>query len=638
LFTALVFEDLDRTLVSCKNHPDYHIGNHVLFISSVSGGTLATACYIDEKYRRQSSTALSYKPKNFFADETLALMIDALPSIKGRPWYEGTRSNGSWVEWWRAAEACCGDNEDSRWFFKRPLVDDMCTDFMAPLLRGVLYPLNDRGQSTMQFWQRRFGLSATNLDWHRRIAARLSEAVSEKGTVVPKPTDWPPLLLCNVSEVERGNRTMIGFPPLPPDLLTFDIDAPHFPREFMALDAGDGKIDRVCEVSLAEATRLSANFPWGFPVARVDIPQRTPTGGQRPDVRFVDGAVADNTGIDSLRYVVDRLRAWANRAGRPAAIPSSEQRRYQIAKQIVDELMRRGIVVLEIDSGAKPQSPGFMARSLSGLLEPVAALENASYAHGSADVGTNLSAIEANLPFRQARQLRWRIERLASPVWHDGGSDRQNFLPNVERITVICNHEENVMTAWALGPRDKAHVFLRFAAGSAKLHDQWEDYLERYYREREEVAKIDKALQELERLHAAGKPAPADQLAELSQNYRILVGGSQMEEKLRRLDLTVEAQIAQRTPPSTAQLAHIAAQIMDDQRRQLYVIPPGEPIPLPPVEAADATSLPASSPKSSDQQQRLQQDYSRVGESMRSIQQKASAVNNDAVQKLRPLK
>jgi hypothetical protein len=423
--------------------------------------------------------------------------------------------------------------------------------------------------------------------------------------------------------------------------LTFDIDAPHFPREWIALDAGDGKIDQVCEVSLAEATRLSANFPWGFPVARVDIPQRTPTGSQRPDVRFVDGAVVDNTGIDSLRYVVDRLRAWANRAGRSAAVSSSEQRRYQIAKQIVDELMRRGIVVLEIDSGAKPQSPGLVARSLSGLLEPVAALENASYAHGSADVGTNLSVIETQLPFRLARQLRWRIERLASPLWKDGGTDRQNFLPNVERITVICNHEENVMTAWALGPRDKAHVFLRFAAGSAKLHDQWEDYLERYYRERTEVANIDVALRELERLQAEGRRVPADRLAELSQNYRILVGGSQMEEKLRRLELTVEAQIAQRTPPSAAQLAHIAAQIMDDQRRQLSVAPPGDPIPLPPVEddAAEPTSAPANGTKtSSPNQQQLQLDYSRVGASMKKIQQKVSAVNNEAVQKIRPLK
>ena len=326
LFTALVFEHLNRTPVSCKGHPDYHIGDHLLLVSSVSGGTLASACYVDDQYRRNSSTDLSHKPKNFFAEETLALMIDALPSIKGRPWYEGSRNNGSWVEWWRAAEDCCGDNEDARWFFKRPLVDDMCTDFMAPLLRGVLYPMNDRGHSTMQFWQRRFGLSATNLDWHRRIATRLFDAASGKDTVVSRLTDWPPLLLCNVSEVERGNRTIIGFPPLPPDLLTFDIDAPHFPREWIALDAGDGKIDQVCEVSLAEATRLSANFPWGFPVVRVDIPQSTPTGGQRPDVRFVDGAVADNTGIDSLRYVVDRLRAWANRAGRSAAISSSEER------------------------------------------------------------------------------------------------------------------------------------------------------------------------------------------------------------------------------------------------------------------------------------------------------------------------
>ena len=88
---------------------------------------------------------------------------------------------------------------------------------------------------------------------------------------------------------------------------------------------------------------------------------------------------------------------------------------------------------------------------------------------------------------------------------------------------------------------------------------------------------------------------------------------------------------------------HIAAQIMDDQRRQLNVAPPGDPIPLPPVEeaddAAEATTSSANRTKDSDpKQQRLQQDYSRVGASMKKIQQKASAVNNEAVQQMRPLK
>jgi hypothetical protein len=124
-----------------------------------------------------------------------------------------------------------------------------------------------------------------------------------------------------------------------------------------------------------------------------------------------------------------------------------------VAKQVVDELMHRGVVILEIDSGAKPQPPGAIARYMSGLLEPISALENAGYAHAASDVGSHIDEIESLLPFRRARQLRWRIERLINPRWRDGRTGRQGQLPNVERITVVCNHDENVMTAWALGTK-----------------------------------------------------------------------------------------------------------------------------------------------------------------------------------------
>jgi hypothetical protein len=434
-----------------------------------------------------------------------------------------------------------------------------------------------------------------------------------------------------VSEVERGNRTIIGFPPLPYDLLTFDIDAPYHPREWIALDAAEGQSRQVSEVSLAEAVRLSAGFPWGFPVARVDIPQRTVGGSTRPDVRFLDGGVADNTGIDSLRYVVDRLQAWAKLADK-TDVSAAHRRRYAVAREVVDELIHRGIVILEIDSGAKPQPPGAIARYLSGLLEPVAALENAGYAHAASDTGSHIDEIESQLPFRRARQLRWRIERLMSPKWRGAGASRQGQLPNVERITVVCNHDENVMTAWALGPRDKARVFLRFAAGSAKMHDQWEDYLARYHRQRQEVDEIDARLKELEMQPASQVSQVA--LNEVTGRFRKLVGDSHVEQSLRKLDVAVEARIAQGRPPSTGYLAQMEA-LIEQEQRQIDFVPQPEVVRPPPVAKNGAArpqkqetpelDRPASSRAA--QQKQLQEDFSRVGESMKKIQEKVRAIN-----------
>jgi hypothetical protein len=487
----------------------------------------------------------------------------------------------------------------------------------------------------MRFWRRRFALSDTNLDWHRRVADRLASSATAHSTnsAAPSPHDWPPLLLCNVSEVERGNRTIIGFPPLPPDLLTFDIDAPYLPREWIALDAAEAETRQVSEVSLAEAVRLSAGFPWGFPVARVDIPQRTVGAAIRPDVRFVDGGVADNSGIDSLRFVVDRLQAWA-KLSEKADLPPAHARRYDVARKVVDELMNRGVVILEIDSGAKPQAPGAIARYLSGLLEPISALENAGYAHSASDIGSHIDEIESQLPFRRARQLRWRIERLTSPKWREGGAGRQGQLSNVERITVVCNHDENVMTAWALGPRDKARVFLRFAAGSAKMHDQWEDYLARHHHERNEVAQIDARLKELEEAQQQGRISPLD-LGEVAEKYRKLVGDSQVVQSLRKLDVAVEARFAQGRPPSAAYLAQMEALIEQEQREIDFS--PSPELPRPPAAAKNGAARPKQPPREitgpapapAAKQKELQKDYTRVGESMKKIQEKVRPINKE---------
>jgi hypothetical protein len=649
LFTALVYEDLRRTPVPRDGAADYRIDDHVLLISSVSGGSLASACYVDDEYRQQiDGRKPDHRPRNFFADETVSLMQEILPSIEGRPWYEGVRADGQPVQWWRAAQDCCGD-EQARWFFHRKFIDDMCTDFMAPLLRGLLYPLQDRGQSTMRFWQRRFGLSATNLDWQRRVATKLAEIDASKTGMRPKLADWPPLLLCNATEVERGTRSIIGFPPLPWDLLSHEVEGKHAPREWIALASDEGPPTRVCEVSLAEAVRLSAGFPWGFPVARIEIPRNEiPQSGQQEiaerDVRFVDGAVVDNTGIDSLRYVIDRLKSWAALAENRGA--AHAERRYVVAKEIVDELMNRGIVILEIDSGAKPEPPGRIAQALSGLFEPIAALSNAAYARAASTAGIHIGLIESQLPFRRARQLRWRIERLTRPIWQEtaNAEGRQQAFPNVKRITVICNHEDNVMTAWALGPRDKANVFLRFAAGSAKMHDEWADYLNQYEFDRLSVDVLDKRLTSFEEKRKQGDSIPAADLEEVRQGYEFLVQRSQIERTMHDLERTIEAQLAQGIAPSAAQLEQVAAKIDVELGKQ-----PDFAIPLPRVDGEPAESRPPAFEKRipndferpprqpTSKTEKLQTDYSRVGAQIKQLQQKVTERNNEGIRSIQQL-
>lgn len=488
LFTALVYEYLDRTpveYVSKDETRQYRVNEHILLISSVSGGTLASACYVDSRYAdlRDADDGQRPVPRNFIRTEIEELLLDCenLRDVATIPWCDNdvTRpglENQSYYD--LVISAVKSEDPDARWFLHRSFVDDMCTDFMAPLLRGALHMPLERGAAVAGFWESRFGLSSTNLDWEdkARNAARdrdgaTGDAESENAESQDSGrNDLPPLLLCNVSEVERGTRVIVGFPPLPRELLRPETEAAHDSRAWVDLDP-DG--DQFVELRLSEAVRLSANFPWGFSVASTQL--TGPNGSL--ELHLIDGGVVDNTGIDAIRTVLQRLYA---RMPAENADPESLTRSEQVARDVFAELHRRGVILLEIDSGAKPQRPGWLASFLSGVLEPVRALENAAYANAMSAVETHLHYLKEFLPQADRTDLRERLDQLRAKATSLPPELAQGIgtFPSLKRLTITCNHQENVMTAWALGPNDKATIFLRFLAGSERMRDQLRDYLE----------------------------------------------------------------------------------------------------------------------------------------------------------------
>jgi hypothetical protein len=534
LFTSLVYEYLAQTPIAVSSptegFPDsFRVDQHVLLISSVSGGTLASACYVDREYTKKRSAANGRQktPRNFMRKEIVDLLRDEknLADLQDIPWcgaeVKRPDANGrSYYDY--VLETVKSDDPAALWFLDRIFVDDMCTDFMAPLLRGVLHMPIGRGQAVSRFWESRFGLSETNIGWRSAATASVADGGWEQ---------WPPLLLANVSEVSRGTRLIVGFPPLPPALIGVDSDSLHDARGWINLDP---RGDQFVELRLSEAVRLSANFPWGFPVARVGL---TPAEDE-PPVHLLDGGLVDNTGIDAIRTVFQRLHEWADPKSEAGKTNSPRQKELQ---RVFEELQKRGVLLVEIDSGAKPQRPGWVASLLSGILEPVGALQNAAYASATAAVDTHLHYLDDFLPATLREQFERVSERVPSPEWAD--LEKLDEIPGIKRVTITCNHQDNVMTAWALGPNDKAKIFLRFLAGRERLYDQISDYLQlrawlvpvkSTFDEQEQVAKKDPRQVNREALQKA------------LENYRKLSHYADATQKKQDLELKVENMYYQR--------------------------------------------------------------------------------------------
>ena len=215
---------------------------------------------------------------------------------------------------------------------------------------------------------------------------------------------------------------------------------------------------------------MSSNFPYGFRAMELQIPARFPqdpaarlrlAGGHLQStfdrVHVLDGGVVDNTGLDTVYELLLAVEYHADPKNRSS---------YQAdAAILLANLRRHGVCVLEIDAGAKPNTD-LPARlnPFGGITEQNQALENGGYSNADRAKQLYLRAIR--------RILAQRLEEAGDPV--TGGktslSDLENGLPPTAlHYCFQCNHyqpghgaDPAIMTAWALGPRDKAEVVARF--------------------------------------------------------------------------------------------------------------------------------------------------------------------------------
>lgn len=476
LFTSLVFEQLRRwelrdddenpetpaILVDAEIDPSAatsrRLSDQVLLVSSVSGGTLASTEYIGRSLApHQKGFPAIPAPKTCFEEEVRFRMKERVDEIRDtfrvfetpdaidrHPY--GLRG----PEFIANAQEICHAPEPL-WFHRSEFIDDVSIDFMAPLLRGVFLPSLERGASVQTFWQDQLHrphcqLRHTNLDSH-------ALPIADRRRV--------PLLIANVTEVDRGSAMLVGFPPVPPFFFGGKFAKFHaFPcRDLTNLDPDD---EAITQVDLTEAARLSANFPWGFSSAQ--LAQRK---GVEP-AHLIDGGVFDNTGISTLRFVIERLHDWAEAARVAREQSQTPAPSYQLAEQIMTTLRKRGVILIEIDSGAKQEPPSGIAKSLPGIFEPVTALENVSYTSADRIAQEHLRRLKKIFdgPGIETTLERWQREvpskSLQSIHRNFGYKLEDGNVTMFHAMRITCNHETNIMTAWALSPNDKAKVFVQF--------------------------------------------------------------------------------------------------------------------------------------------------------------------------------
>jgi hypothetical protein len=107
-----------------------------------------------------------------------------------------------------------------------------------------------------------------------------------------------------------------------------------------------------------------------------------------------------------------------------------------------------------INSGARPGSGGAFEEAFPEALGPLRGILNADSAEGERQTSPSLQLLVQNFGVA------------------DGEQALRPFT-GADRVELICNRvlEEEVITAWALGPHDKASVFFNFHAALGVLAD-----------------------------------------------------------------------------------------------------------------------------------------------------------------------
>lgn len=183
------------------------------------------------------------------------------------------------------------------------------------------------------------------------------------------------------------------------------------------------------DMTLAEAVRLSSNFPFAF--RPIDL--RTASGLL---TTTLDGGISDNTGVDSVFYLLAAIRELVEKGDEGAP------------RDFLTHLRKHGLIVLEISSDPEPPDGHRPSPSSGNHLDAL---------------GTLIGSLFANAN-RAATFHRVGIEEVVTG--HFDKTEDDKLLSSVPlvlwhtfRLKADQLHQfENVPTTWSLGPVGKRCV------------------------------------------------------------------------------------------------------------------------------------------------------------------------------------
>lgn len=567
IFTSLVYELLARRQLA---EDPAATGKHrvwadnIVLISSVSGGSLATAHFV----HRSCEPSAGLRELNYTIPAELTegvcqeieRLIDRADADSTDSYWLKSREQARNLRK-ALADPQDDDTDEFEWIVANEFMDDMCVNFMAPILRGGLSVTMFRGAALSSFWDNVY-------DW--RGSSNLD------GYIRPKSTDlsaWyspgrHPVVLFNACNVDDGARVSIGFPPLPRHAFEdSDDQASRFAPKMLALQDSDVTV----ETSLSQAVRFSANFPWGFNSSQIDTTAVKPDG--QADLKLIDGGVSDNTGIDSIYELINGMRQPGNEHG----------------QRLLRLLKSRRIVLLEIDSGAKPSSSA--TSSVMDVFHPVTgpvrAMSNAAYNNAEIAKQNYVDGILRVLretsqePDKGATDESGTSDAESSTTAADSNTTEENATTDADPndlnelywITVRCNHFDpknpdlgEVMTAWALSPQQKASVIARFAVEIGSLAAKLRKFEGTEKTESPQViaarANRDMAMTRLE-------DALEARIAEVKELNRKIEGSSQQESEMALMELFMLNRELQSNNDKTTQLTDLVRQSGDARTERI---------------------------------------------------------------------
>ena len=483
---------------------------HILIISSVSGGSLAAARYVHDNGHPVKETVadLRYTTSQELINETAKELEVWASKATGQE--QELRTDlpklAMAVKAVRFKDEQTGVVSKFQKYANMALTsrfsDDMAMDFMAPILRGFATPGDSRGDALYYFWNQQFCWTGIYQN---------SKSPPDK-----------PLLFINTADADAGRRVIVGFPQVPRGFLTVakQDDLPLYSPVSLSDFAKDAP-----ELSLARAVRFSSNFPFGFGVnelseksiPRLEIDENAPDVRgmkKRRVLRLLDGGAVDNTGIDSLHAIFESLRM------RAADQPKSRYAR------VLKKIRRRGVIILEIDSGAMPSANE--GGGLRALATPVNALTNAIYTNALRTSDRMLEELKTTLAWSDDELIMDEVEASDRKAILEILSPRSHAPASALHYRFQCNHltetSSDVMTAFALGPNDKATVTGIFLTESLKWHAEQEalrnEFLNRNRRNRNEIVAnfTNRALEQVKKELQANNISRAEPLLRAARN------------------------------------------------------------------------------------------------------------------------